>query len=533
MRGKRLASFHGKWMIIFLHLLIMPVLAQRIQLTWDPSSTPNISYYGIYRSTHPDSTFTLMTTVNSPVRIYVDGTIQSNVHYFWAVTAIDATGRESGFSNLVDTTIVKSNVAPTILTHPQNVAARVGETAQFRVVASGTLPLTYQWQKNDANIPEANSASYTTPVLTLGDQGARFRCVVTNAHGSATSAVATLTVVSGTRGRVITGQIVLYTFEENGGAEIRDVSGFGTPLNLIVSNQAAVKWIPGALAVNSSTMITSAGAATKVIAACKASNAITIEAWVKPSTATQNGPARIVSLSADAFNRNFTLGHGLSDTDPPALYSLRLRTTTTTANGTPSLNSPNGSLNTQLSHVVYTRDAAGAAKIYVNNAQRASGAIGGDLSNWSESFNLALANELTGDRPWLGEYHLVAIYNRALNTAEVGQNYEAGPNLLPVSVESTSLPPIDFQLDQNYPNPFNPSTAISYSLPQRSHVDLTIYDLNSRKVYKLVEGFQEAGRYTVTWQGIDSNGTPVPSGMYYYRIRALNTSKFRKMILAK
>jgi hypothetical protein len=67
--------------------------------------------------------------------------------------------------------------------------------------------------------------------------------------------------------------------------------------------------------------------------------------------------------------------------------------------------------------VVCTRDASGVVRIYLDGVERASRAVG---------YRLALANELTGDRPWLGEFHLVAIYDRALSQAEVSQNFEAG-----------------------------------------------------------------------------------------------------------
>lgn len=86
-------------------------------------------------------------------------------------------------------------VAPTISQHPTNQTVSVGNTATFTVSASGTPPLTYQWQKNNVDIPGATSASYTTPATVSGDNGATFRCVVTNAFGSTNSNSATLTVI--------------------------------------------------------------------------------------------------------------------------------------------------------------------------------------------------------------------------------------------------------------------------------------------------------------------------------------------------
>ncbi|ATC63731.1 hypothetical protein CMV30_07065 [Nibricoccus aquaticus] len=82
---------------------------------------------------------------------------------------------------------------PAITTQPAAVSVNVGTTATFSVIASGTGPLTYQWQKNSVNISGATSTSYTiNPVQTI--DGASYRVVVTNALGSTTSNAATLTV---------------------------------------------------------------------------------------------------------------------------------------------------------------------------------------------------------------------------------------------------------------------------------------------------------------------------------------------------
>ena len=86
--------------------------------------------------------------------------------------------------------------APSITTQPASTTVNAGATATFSVGASGTAPLSYQWQKNGTNIGGATSASYTTPATTSTDNGATFSATVSNAAGSATSNNATLTVVS-------------------------------------------------------------------------------------------------------------------------------------------------------------------------------------------------------------------------------------------------------------------------------------------------------------------------------------------------
>jgi hypothetical protein len=90
--------------------------------------------------------------------------------------------------------------APSISTQPANQSAIAGQSATFAVVASGTAPLSYQWQRNGVNIPGATGASYTTPATTLADNGAVFRCRVSNTAGNVTSGSATLTVTGGSGG---------------------------------------------------------------------------------------------------------------------------------------------------------------------------------------------------------------------------------------------------------------------------------------------------------------------------------------------
>ncbi len=62
-------------------------------------------------------------------------------------------------------------VAPSITAQPASITVTAGQTAMFSVTATGTAPLSYQWQENSADISGATSASYTTPATTTGDDG--------------------------------------------------------------------------------------------------------------------------------------------------------------------------------------------------------------------------------------------------------------------------------------------------------------------------------------------------------------------------
>jgi Concanavalin A-like lectin/glucanases superfamily len=219
---------------------------------------------------------------------------------------------------------------------------------------------------------------------------------------------------------------VLYTFDEGAGATILDVSGVGTPLDLTVRDSAATSWFPGGLAITGATIINSTAVATKVLTACQSSQEITIEAWVKPAKKNQESPARIVTLSGDRENRNFALQQGvwrqsLNKLDPE-VYAARLRTTRTDNSGESPIDIPIGAFKTDLVHLVYTRDQDGNARLYVNGVEQMWLKVEGDFSNWDRTYRMVLANEFTNDRSWLGEYHLVAVYSRALTPETVLQN---------------------------------------------------------------------------------------------------------------
>ncbi|MCH8303919.1 MAG: T9SS type A sorting domain-containing protein [Candidatus Marinimicrobia bacterium] len=93
--------------------------------------------------------------------------------------------------------------------------------------------------------------------------------------------------------------------------------------------------------------------------------------------------------------------------------------------------------------------------------------------------------------------------------------------------------PREFSLGQNYPNPFNPSTSIMYDVPLTSNVSLIIYDILGRNVRTLLNEQRNAGSYSVEWDGKNSNGLLVTSGIYFYRLEAGEFAVTKKMVLLK
>jgi photosystem II stability/assembly factor-like uncharacterized protein len=98
----------------------------------------------------------------------------------------------------------------------------------------------------------------------------------------------------------------------------------------------------------------------------------------------------------------------------------------------------------------------------------------------------------------------------------------------PSGIDDTQELPINYALLQNYPNPFNPGTVISYQLAVGSHVQIKVDDPLGREVATLVDEYKQAGTYTETF-----HGTSLPSGIYFYTLKAGDYIATKKMILLK
>ncbi len=232
------------------------------------------------------------------------------------------------------------------------------------------------------------------------------------------------------------GPIIRYTFAEGAGLVLRDVADAGAAVDLTLLAGAPVVWLDGGISFSGASRATSAAAPAKLISACAASNELTVEAWVKPASASQapgGAPARVVTLSVDNNTRDFMFGQQAD------AWMFRVRTTDTNNNG--NLLVDGGSrfaqtgaiVTTNLAHVVWTRGATGVMRGWVDGVRVVDEVWLGTFSNWDAAFLLAIGNELDTDggtplaRPWLGELHELSLYCRALQDAEVATRFTIGP----------------------------------------------------------------------------------------------------------
>lgn len=105
----------------------------------------------------------------------------------------------------------------------------------------------------------------------------------------------------------------------------------------------------------------------------------------------------------------------------------------------------------------------------------------------------------------------------------------------PISVEEKgdTVSPTVFKLFQNFPNPFNPTTTIEFQVPRTSEVSVRIYDVLGREVAVLIDNIHQPGYYTLRWDGLDTKGCKVATGLYFYRMVSPDYVAVKKCMLLK
>lgn len=166
--------------------------------------------------------------------------------------------------------------------------------------------------------------------------------------------------------------------------------------------------------------------------------------------------------------------------------------------------------------------------LLVVNLVKDTGNYTAHVTRMISGFNSPLGEELVGNRLFVVETGLEQP-NGAPKLWEITL-----PTSGATGIKTANENPAAFQLRQNYPNPFNPTTKISFSVPELAEVTISVYNLLGQKIRTLVRGTVASGDHIVEWDGRNSQGQSVPSGVYFYRLsqgsRVIATDK---MILLK
>ena len=157
--------------------------------------------------------------------------------------------------------------------------------------------------------------------------------------------------------------------------------------------------------------------------------------------------------------------------------------------------------------------------------------VGTGTVNPEDPFEFLLS--MPGDLP-PGSYAILEVQSSWSESQVVNHQIIEFPQPLGTATGVRNTPaPKELALE-NYPNPFNPTTTIRYSLPKAANVTLAVYDVGGRLVRMLVNDVRKpAGVFEASWNGTDSTGNPVASGVYFYRLVAGSETLTRKAVLLK
>ncbi|MFO0691387.1 MAG: LamG domain-containing protein [Myxococcota bacterium] len=228
--------------------------------------------------------------------------------------------------------------------------------------------------------------------------------------------------------RFDTGIIARWDFKEQTGTTAHDTSGVAPAMDLTLEGPTLMSayGIDVAEGRAIATADTSRKLYDRLADQRTGTQTYSVETWISNLNTTQEGPARIVSYSANSGSRNFMLGQVQYQ------YVVRNRAYTKDSNGNggPDLETYDVDQDAQatLQHVVITYDQLAGRKIFVDGVwtEDLDPIAAGRLWNWSASHRLVMGNDVSNDRPWQGQIRFVAIYDRALSPAQIQKNYEAG-----------------------------------------------------------------------------------------------------------
>ncbi|MBN1164585.1 MAG: T9SS type A sorting domain-containing protein [Candidatus Krumholzibacteriota bacterium] len=139
----------------------------------------------------------------------------------------------------------------------------------------------------------------------------------------------------------------------------------------------------------------------------------------------------------------------------------------------------------------------------------------------------------TAGTSWLDEIEDGYLYSYKITAVDYNGNESDASSPVSITGNDRTLVPEIFSLHQNVPNPFNPSTTISFDLPRATHVRLDIFNVKGEFISTLVDRHMDKGSQEIRWTAQDHRGSPVASGIYFYRLFAGDFVGTRKMILLR
>jgi len=207
----------------------------------------------------------------------------------------------------------------------------------------------------------------------------------------------------------------------------------------------------------------------------------------------------------------------------------------------------------------YAQDGVEGYEEYLEVAELCIATSGNNGATWNETIRLSSLDtpELEGMKPAyvypgdkiegleanFGLLHLMFYDDNSFGSSIHGFGNADGGTLMYTAIKidfitslgstENNVPSIDAIQAKNYPNPFNPTTTISFNLPTAGDVTLEVYNTKGQIIDTLVNEHKTAGEHNVVWNGTDSRGSGLTSGVYFYKIKSGKFTSTKKMILLK
>lgn len=499
---------------------------ETITITWTDNSS-NEEGFSVFRA-DSNLNFILVSAVNADINSYIDQIPLPGKDYYYRICAFNS----SDTSEFSKTLFIKG-----ITIDPPN--------APFLLPTHQNLPdkISLNWNDNSFNetsfvikralFPEENfetiqevGENETSFIDTDVNPNSTYLYIVNakNTKGiSKNSNTAKISTASFTESlRCKENLIAYYNFNLNSDTIIHDYSGFGDPSDLLITDTSKIKWNSNSrFEIKESTVIRSLSKASKIVDACRETNEISLECWIKPSANNYVEEAKIISLSGGEDSVGISVmqsafNHFVDKYD----YYVALSTQSTNINGTPFLSTKYENKSVNLHHLVYTRNSTGNEKIYLNG-NLLNSSIKPSNINWSENFYLYLGNENMTDN-WTGVFYLLAIYSKELSLQEIQNNFKVGPT------DSVKQAKNSFEVKYN-PNPAKGNITIEIKPTEItdyvSEAYLQILDLNGAILHEeMIKNSNE----TYSKQ---MDLSFVKSGFYFIRILTSNNSQTFKLLV--
>jgi len=485
--------------------------ASSAKVTWDANSESDLAGYNVYVGENSGD-YTGVVDVGN-IMEYTWANLDAGKTYYFAVTAYDFSGNESGFSDEVNLTLGSGDSNPPELV---NVVVR-GETQ---------LDVNFSEPLEETSAEAAENYSISDGITVFGavlDNNQTTGHLLTSAHQRGATYVLAVSNIDDLAGNTIAaGSSVGFSVPNpNGDSTPPQLNNVvvvdGSQLDIIFSesvSQSSAENIANFQINNGIQVLQASLTSNPSIVRLTTTNHPNASGYrLTVNDVEDLAQNKIVTNSSFSYDVNIET----IDTTPPQVQTIVVNGAT--------------QIDVNFNEPVERGSAENKDNYAINNGIEVLGVILDD--------NEITAHLITSTHADDESYSLVVsnVRDKADNpnviNSGAGVTYVFEEDGRIDSRGTDGLLPNTFALFQNYPNPFNPTTQISYSLSSDTEVILTIHNLLGQRVRTLISKRQKAGDYFVSWNGKSDNGRTVAGGIYIYQLRTQKLKISKKLLFLK